>query len=140
MLAVEFTDTITLGTVIIGAIFVISGGVIALLKFTPTYWKDLAEQRNQQISDLQRQIGECQAELQNRPSLETLIRSHQETQKTAQDAFHARQSELLSALEMSRAESVEAVRAEITKSEERILKVLELIAKRLGKDPELLGG
>lgn len=63
--AVHFSDTITVGSIIVASLVVIAGGVFTFRNNMRTFWRNLAEERQAQIAVLEQRLADSEERLRN---------------------------------------------------------------------------
>lgn len=62
-LTVDLTKTISLGSILVGALVVVLAGVFTLRNNMRSFWKDLAEQRDAEVTELQKDLKAKEEEM-----------------------------------------------------------------------------
>lgn len=60
---INFSDTVTLGSVLVAAMVVVAGGIATFRNNMRTFWRNLAEERQAQIAVLEKRVLDLNAQL-----------------------------------------------------------------------------
>jgi hypothetical protein len=78
--SVQFTNTITVGSILTAALVIVLGGLFTLRNNMRSFWKDLAEERAAKIADLEEDMRQDRA-----TASEELLAAHDQMAKFAEE-------------------------------------------------------
>jgi sensor histidine kinase YesM len=116
--AVRFSDTVTIGSIIVASLVVIAGGVFSFRNNMRTFWRNLAEERQEQIKVLEEHAHERENQM-----LELQDQYHEQLAKAAE------QQRLLRHELKNELASVKALLA-VEHSKTDLSSLLELLARQ----------
>jgi septal ring factor EnvC (AmiA/AmiB activator) len=134
-----FHDTVSLGSVVIALALVIAAGIFSLRNNLKSFWKNLAEERGEQVKQLEREIHEKIAEMgefaEEQRGLRHQLKNELATSYAALEIERAKHDmssvfERLDGIDRILSEGSPAV-GQLRANQEEMLELLRLIEKHL---------